>query len=105
MDDVVVVSVSVPDEEVAGRVCDHVVRERLAACAQVGGPIRSTYRWKGEVEVEAEWMVTIKTRRARLEALVTAVRALHPAEVPEIVAVPVVGGDPEYLDWVRAESS
>jgi len=103
--EVVVVSVTAPDEEVAARVCAHLVGERLAACAQVGGPIRSTYRWKGEVEVDEEWMITIKTTAARLPALVGAVRSLHPAEVPEVVAVPAVGGDPDYLRWVLDETS
>lgn len=103
-EDVVVVSVSVPDEDVADRLCAHVVDERLAACAQRGGPIRSTYRWKGAVETDTEWMVTFKTRRGRLVELVDAVRSLHPAEVPEIVAVQAVGGNPDYLAWVLAES-
>ena len=103
--EVVVVSVTTPDEQVADRICAHLVGERLAACAQVRGPIRSTYRWEGRVEVDDEWMVTVKTSDRRVDALVEAVRSLHPAEVPEIVAVPAVGGDRAYLDWVLAETA
>jgi len=103
--EVVVVSVTTPDEDVAARLCRHLVEQRLAACAQIGGPIRSTYRWKGEVEVDPEWMVTIKTSSARLDELVEAVNSLHPAQVPEVVATPAVGGDPAYLRWVLEETA
>lgn len=102
--EVVAVTVTTPDEAVAEELSRLAVGERLAACAQVGGPIRSTYRWEGEVRTDDEWLLTIKTSRANLERLVDALRAAHPYEVPEIVAVPVVGGDPAYLEWVRDES-
>jgi periplasmic divalent cation tolerance protein len=101
----VVVTVTTPDEDVAGSICRRLVGDRLAACAQVGGPITSTYRWQGAVETDPEWTVTVKTVADRLDAVVAAVRELHPYELPEVVAVPVAGGHPGYLDWVVSEST
>jgi periplasmic divalent cation tolerance protein len=101
---VVVVTVTTPDERLAGELARVLVDERLAACAQVGGPIGSTYRWDGEVQVDAEWLVTLKTVESRVAELASRVQDLHPYEVPEVVAVPAVGGSEAYLEWVRAES-
>ncbi len=77
------------------------VGERLAACAQVTGPVTSTYRWEGRVEAAEEWYCHLKTTDARLPALRERLRTLHPYEVPEIVAVAIVDGDPAYLRWIR----
>ena len=102
--DVVRVETTVDDRAGADRVAGSVVEHRLAACAQVSGPIRSFYRWEGAVQADEEWMVVIKTAADRLDALVAHVIEVHPYDVPEIVAVPVTGGNPSYLDWVREES-
>lgn len=74
---------------------------RLAACVQILPGIRSIYRWEGRVETAEESRLDAKTTSARLDALVAAVRARHPYEVPEIVATPLAGGNPAYLEWVR----
>lgn len=102
--EVVIVTVTTPDESVADELAVAVVEARVAACAQVGGPIRSTYRWAGAVQTDREWTVSIKTSEARLDEVCTFVRSMHPYELPEIVAVPAVGGDADYLRWVRLES-
>ncbi|NOT09338.1 MAG: divalent-cation tolerance protein CutA [Gemmatimonadales bacterium] len=81
-----------------------VVSARLAACAQVLGPVASTYWWKGAVERGAEWLCVMKTADARLPALMKQIRSLHPYDQPEIVATPIVAGDPGYLDWILTES-
>ena len=78
---------------------------RLAACAQVAGPVTSTYRWGDEVTCSTEWVCTLKTTTARVEQLTELVRRHHSYELPEIVAVPIVAGDPEYLAWIEAEST
>jgi periplasmic divalent cation tolerance protein len=78
------------------------VEEGLAACGQVAGPIGSTYRWEGRVETAAEWYCHLKTSAARLPEALARIRRLHPYEVPEIIAVPIVAGDPDYLRWVGA---
>lgn len=76
------------------------MEERLAACAQVVGPVSSIYRWQGEVERAAEWYCHLKTTAARVPALMSRIRELHPYETPEIIAVPVAEGDQRYLKWI-----
>jgi len=99
------VSTTLQSEEAAAYMAAALVNERLAACVQVLGPLRSTYRWEGAVEQATEWLCLAKTVEARLPALLARVRALHGYAQPEIVATPIADGDPGYLDWVRRESS
>ena len=75
------------------------VEERLAACAHVI-PVTSVYRWRGNVEEQAEWVCQLKTTPGRVEALMARIRALHSYEVPEIITTPVLSGFPPYLQWV-----
>ena len=98
--DVVLVLVSAPDLATAERIADELVGARLAACVKVGGPVRSTYRWKGLVERDEEWRVEIVTTAPAGARVAGAVRAVHPDEVPEVVEVPVADGDDAYLAWV-----
>ena len=84
----------------ADRIARTLVDRGLAACVQVLGPIRSTYRWKGQVESADEWLCLIKTKSSRFEAVESAVRELHPYETPEIVALPIVHGSKSYLAWL-----
>ncbi|TDQ52939.1 divalent-cation tolerance protein CutA [Actinorugispora endophytica] len=79
---------------------DGAVRAGLAACAQVSGPVTSVYRWAGEVRTDEEWRLVLKTAGDRLAELTAHIADRHPYDVPEIVAVPVEGGHPEYLEWV-----
>ena len=76
---------------------------QTAACAQVVGPVESTYRWKGEVERATEWFCHLKTTLARAPGLAVRLRELHPYDTPEIIAMAIVDGDPDYLRWI-AES-
>ena len=99
------VTTTLPDQAAAERVGAAMVEERLAACAQVIGPVSSTYRWQGKVEHASEWYCHLKTTRERLPALSRRIRELHPYEVPEIIAVPIVGGDAAYLSWIEASVS
>jgi periplasmic divalent cation tolerance protein len=89
--------------EDAERLAERVVAERLAACAQVIGPIHGTYHWQGKIERSEEWLCLMKTRASLYDALEAQVKALHPYSVPEILAVPVVAGSADYLAWMRAE--
>jgi periplasmic divalent cation tolerance protein len=101
--DFVQVTTTFPDERTARQVASRAVQERLAACAQVQGPISSIYRWKGEMEQEEEWYCHFKTMFARLPALEARLRELHPYEVPEIIALPILQADPKYLEWIQEE--
>jgi periplasmic divalent cation tolerance protein len=101
---VVQVSFTAADRGLAERIVDGLVADGWVACGQVGGPIRSTYRWRGVVERAEEWTVTLKTSAAAAARVVGRVRAEHHDEVPEILVVAVAGGDPDYLDWVLDHS-
>src|SRR5262245_477589 len=85
----------------AERIAETVVGERLAACANLIGPIRSIYRWRGEVCRDDEILLLLKTTRERYSALEARVRAIHSYETPEVIAVPIELGSAAYLDWLR----
>jgi periplasmic divalent cation tolerance protein len=95
------VTTTLPDRALADRVAADLVGGRLAACAQVIGPLTSTYRWEGRMETAEEWYCFLKTTEGRLPELRARLRELHPYEVPEIIAVPIADGDPAYLRWIR----
>jgi len=80
-----------------------VVEQRLAACAQVIGPITSTYWWQGKIGTAEEWLCVMKSRQDLYGELEKAIRQVHPYEVPEILAVPVVQGSQDYLEWMDHE--
>jgi periplasmic divalent cation tolerance protein len=97
-----VVLVTAPDAEVGARIGRALVEEGLAACANLVPGIRSIYRWEGAVHDDAEVLLILKTRAALSAALAARVRALHPYQLPEVLALPVEGGSEPYLDWVRS---
>ncbi len=100
-DEIVVVMVSCPDGETATRLATTLVKEGLAACVNQLPEVTSTYLWDGQLQTETETLLYAKTVRARLAAFTNRVHALHPYELPEVVALPVCGGSQRYLDWVR----
>ncbi|MGP4045148.1 divalent-cation tolerance protein CutA [Streptomyces sp. 2A115] len=81
------------------------VEARVAACAQIAGPVSSVYRWKGEIETTREWQVLFKTTELRYGELETYLRGAHDYDVPEIIATPVVRGSAEYLEWMERETA
>jgi periplasmic divalent cation tolerance protein len=99
------VLVAIDAEESAARIAERLVDDRLAACVQTGGPVTSRYRWEGRVEVAREFLLVAKTTDERVDAVIAAVRAEHPYDVPEITVVPITGGLADYLDWIREETS
>ncbi|OLT28604.1 divalent cation transporter [Nocardiopsis sp. CNR-923] len=98
------VETTVDGRERAERVARSLIEHRLAACTQVSGPITSFYRWEGEAHVDEEWLVVATTSADRVDALVAHVARIHPYDVPEVVAVPVIGGNTAYLEWVVEET-
>jgi periplasmic divalent cation tolerance protein len=90
--------------EEADKICAAVVEARLAACAQVSGPIRSTYWWQGKIERADEYFLAMKTTRDRFPELARVIRANHSYEVPDIVAVPIIEGTDDYLEWISSET-
>jgi periplasmic divalent cation tolerance protein len=102
--DALVVLVTAPTAEKAAEIARAVVEERLAACGNVVPGLRSIYRWEGKVHDEGEALLVLKTARDRLEALRARVVALHPYEVPEVIALPVEAGHAPYLAWIAGET-
>jgi periplasmic divalent cation tolerance protein len=103
--EVLLVLFSLPDQAVAQQLARTLIDRRLAACVSVLAPCTSVYRWHGAVEEAAEVPVLAKTTASRYAELESALRELHPYELPEIIAVPVVRGLPAYLDWVAGETA
>lgn len=91
---------TVGDREAAERLARTLVEERLAACVNVLPAMQSVYRWKGQIESAVEQLLVIKTRTADYAAVESRIRALHPYELPEVIAVPIVAGLPAYLAWL-----
>lgn len=100
--DLIQVVTTTDSREAANSIAMAAVRTRLAACAQVSGPIHSTYWWQGEVTVAEEWICTLKTRKDLFDDLEVAILEVHTYEVPEIIAVPIDRGSAGYLDWIHA---
>ena len=88
------------NEDDARRIARDLVEKRLVACAQVIGPIGSTYRWKEKIEEEQEWLCILKSRHDRYEKLEKRLKIIHPYEEPEILATSVVEGSQSYLQWL-----
>ena len=96
---------NLPDRAAAEKLADALIGQQLAACVNILAPCRSVYRWKGAVQHDEEHPMLIKTTSERYAALESALRAGHPYELPEIIAVPIERGLPAYLDWVAAETA
>jgi periplasmic divalent cation tolerance protein len=101
---ILLVLTNLPDAAGAQALAASLVSERLAACVNVLAPCRSVYRWQGAIESAQEVPLLIKTTAERYAALEAAIRAAHPHELPEIIAVPIARGLPDYLNWIAAET-
>ncbi len=100
----IVVLVTVGSEQEAETIATALLEERLAACVNVTSPVRSLYRWEGRIADDREWQLIIKTQARLFEALAARVRALHSYDVPEIIALPVLAGTTDYVDWIQNET-
>lgn len=96
---------TVETEAAASRIATALVEEHLAACVQVIGPVRSTWRWQGAVEAGTEWLCVAKTTDSAAPAATARIKALHSYVLPELVITPIGGGDQDYLDWIRRETT
>lgn len=101
---VIVAMTTLPDEATATHVARALLEARVAACVNRLAPCQSEYWWQGKLEQAEEWPLLIKATAGQYGALEAALRAVHPYDVPELVAWPVAAGHGPYLDWVRAEA-
>jgi periplasmic divalent cation tolerance protein len=102
--EILLVMTNLPTRASAEKLAGLLVEGRLAACVNILSPCRSIYRWKGALQNDVEVPLLIKTAGDRYTALAAAIRTHHPYELPEIVAVPVSRGLPDYLQWVEGET-
>ena len=104
MDEIILVITNLPDRDSARRVADALIESRAAACVNMQAECNSVYRWQGKIESAQEIPLLIKTTQGAYSRVEAIIRKLHPYELPEIVAVPVIAGLPGYLQWVMEET-
>jgi periplasmic divalent cation tolerance protein len=98
------VLVTAPEEDSARKIAARLVEEKLAACVNLIPGVNSLYRWEGEVEEDREVLLIIKSRTELIAShLVPLIHSLHPYQVPEVIALPIIAGSQEYLDWLGTE--
>ncbi len=98
------VHTTIDSREGAQKIANAIVSKHLAACVQTSGPITSTYWWQGKMEQAEEWVCTAKTRSELYNELELAIKEVHTYDVPEILAVAIVAGNADYLNWVTQET-
>jgi periplasmic divalent cation tolerance protein len=103
MTDKIVVFSTCASAEEAEKIARKLIETRVAACVNVLSPVRSFYRWNGAIEDASEWQLIIKTSRGRFADLRAELEKIHPYELPEILAVAVVDGAQNYLNWMEGE--
>jgi len=101
----VLVYITCGDEEEARRIGGTLVKERLAACGNVIGAMKSIYWWQGVVQEDGEAVLIAKTKSELLDRLCLRVKKLHSYEVPCIVALPIIGGNPDFMQWIEDETT
>ena len=97
----IVIYITVPNEEEGVKIARALVEERLAGCVNILRPVRSIYRWQGNIEDDSEALLMVKTQKRLFDQLAGRVRALHSYTVPEIIAMPIVEGSEDYLKWLK----
>jgi len=105
MDEIIQIVTTGESHDVMEEIGKHLVETRLASCAQISGPITSTYWWKGKIETTEEWVCTVKTTPRLYPKVEAMIRELHPYDIPEIIAMNVKIALPAYADWVKKETS
>ncbi|CUQ66486.1 Divalent-cation tolerance protein CutA [Candidatus Nitrospira inopinata] len=103
--EVLVVMVTAPNQEEADRLAEQIVHGRLAACATTVAGAESTYWWEGKLVKEREVLLLLKTTVDKFSSLQQTIQRIHPYKVPEIIALPIKDGLPQYLEWVRQETN
>jgi periplasmic divalent cation tolerance protein len=101
----IVVFITVDSQENAQKIANKLLTERKAACVNVIPAIESHYWWQGQIESAKELLLIVKTRAALIDELIKLVKEIHPYSVPEIIALPIIGGNQDYLQWIEKETT
>lgn len=104
MSNYIQVSTTTPDRQMAESIATALVGARLAACVQISENLTSFYWWQGKTEKTIECLCIVKTTVDRLPETIVKIKAIHSYDVPEIIALPIIGGNSEYLDWIDEET-
>jgi periplasmic divalent cation tolerance protein len=97
------VSTTVAKRSDAERIAKVLLDKKLLACTQIIGPVTSVYRWKGKIEKSKEWLCLAKSKKSRYKEIEEAIKRIHPYELPEIIAVPIIEGSKEYIGWMQKQ--
>ena len=100
----IIVLITVDSQETAQKIADRLLEERKAACVNIIPKVSSQYWWQGKIDNADELLLVVKTRAALLDELIALVKQNHPYDVPEIIALPIVGGNQDYLEWIDKET-
>ena len=103
--EVIIILITVPDVKSAEKIAAMLVEKSLAACVNIITGVKSVYRWEGELNHDDELLLLVKTVRDNFDAISLAVKSIHPYDLPEIIAVPVVNGFNPYIEWIKDETS
>jgi periplasmic divalent cation tolerance protein len=98
------VSTTVSTKEKADMIAETLLVERIAGCVQILGPIKSCYWWEGRIEHAKEWICLIKAKASDYGRIESSIKRMHDYDIPEIIALPILRGNPDYLDWIRRET-
>jgi periplasmic divalent cation tolerance protein len=102
MGDEIIVLITASTGDEAGKIGTALVDERLAACVNIVPEVRSLFFWEGKTQDERETLLIVKSRLSLMDRLIARVKSLHSYSVPEIIALPIVAGSRDYLDWLKA---
>lgn len=105
MKDFIVVLITCPSPEEAESLSKKILSERLAACVNIINSVHSLFHWQGKIEADQESLMIVKTRSLLLDQLKTFVQENHPYDVPEVIALPIVGGSDDYMEWMKSETT
>ncbi|RMD46796.1 MAG: divalent-cation tolerance protein CutA [Aquificota bacterium] len=97
----IVIFITVPSLDIGKQIAEKLIKEKLAACVNITSKVNSIYFWQGNIEKDDEFLLIIKSRKDRFEKLEKAVKTLHPYSVPEIIAMPLILGSGDYLNWIN----
>jgi len=103
MEDYIQIYTTTDTIDIAQAISNKLVEERLAACAQVLGPITSTYWWQGKIETSQVWLCIIKSKKSLYKQIEDTIKSIHHYDVPEIIAVPITMGSKDYFNWLKKE--
>lgn len=104
MEKYVLILITVPSMDVGKQIAHQLIINRLAACANILPGITSIYTWQGRVNEDQELLLLVKTREVLIDSVIGAVKDVHPYDLPEIIALPITGGDKAYLEWIAGST-